>query len=88
MTNVVWRDYSRAGSETNSDETVVIFNLNRLNKGCPEWVRRDTWGRGQILEDLKPLIEALVQRVDRDRFRLEVGGPRDGPQIHRLQTLG
>ena len=26
--------------------------------------------------------------MDRDGFRWEVGGSSDGPQIHRLQTLG
>ena len=72
MTNGVWRDNFKASYETNIDETVVMFNLDRLNEGHPEWVRRDAWGGGQIPEDLKPLIEALVQRVDRDRFRWEV----------------
>lgn len=46
MINGVWRDYSRAGSEIDSDETVVMFKLDRLNEGCPEWICRDTWGRG------------------------------------------
>ena len=72
MTNGVWRDNFKASYETNIDETVVMFNLDRLNEGRPEWVRRDAWGGGQIPKDLKPLIEALVQRVDRDRFRWEV----------------
>ena len=61
-----------------------MFNLDRLNEGCFEWVHRDAWGGGKIPEDLEPLIEALVQGVDKDRFRWEVGGSSDGPQIHRL----
>ena len=46
-----------------------MFNLDRLNEGCLEWVHRDAWGGGKIPEDLEPLIEALVQGVDKDRFR-------------------
>ena len=46
MTNGVWRDNSKASFETDNDETVVMFNLDRLNKGRLEWVRRDAWGGG------------------------------------------
>ena len=79
MTNGVWRDNFKASSKTDSDETVVMFILDRLNEGRLEWVRRDAWGGRQIPEDPEPLIEALVQRVDIDKFRWEMGGSSDGP---------
>ena len=41
MTIGVWQDNSRVGSETDSDETVVMLNLDMLNEGCLEWVSRD-----------------------------------------------
>ena len=88
MTNGVWQDNSRASSETNSDETVVMFNLDRLNEGRPEWVGRNAYGGGQIPKDPEALNEALVQRVNTGRFRWEVGGSSNGPQTQRLQTAG
>lgn len=36
MTNGVLRDKSRSNSATKNDDTVVLFNLDRLNKDCPE----------------------------------------------------
>ena len=41
MTIGVWQDNSRVGSETDSDETVVMLNLDMLNEGRLEWVSRD-----------------------------------------------
>ena len=41
MTIGVWQDNSRVGSETDSDETMVMLNLDMLNEGCLEWVSRD-----------------------------------------------
>ena len=46
MTNGVLRRTSRSSSATDSDETVLLFNLDRLNEERPEWVRRDAWDRG------------------------------------------
>ena len=86
MTNGSLRENSRSSSATDSDEIVLLFNLDRLNEDCPEWVRRNAWSREQIPEMLDPYIESLVQRVDRNRF--EVGGSSDGPQIRRSQELG
>ena len=39
MTNGILRENSRSGSETDSDDTMVLFNLDRLNEESPEWVR-------------------------------------------------
>ena len=41
MTNGVLREGSGIGSKTDSDDTVVLFNLDRLNEECPEEAHRD-----------------------------------------------
>ena len=82
-TNGTLRENSRSNSDTDSDETVLMFNLDRLNEGYPDWVRRDAWSRGQIPVIPNPFIDNLVQRVDRNRLRFGVGDSSTGPQIKR-----
>ena len=83
MTNGTLRENSRSNSNIDSDETVLMFNLDRLNEGCLDWVRRDAWSRGQIPVIPDPLIDNLVHGVDRDRLSFEVGDSSTGPQIRR-----
>ena len=47
-----------------------MFNLDNLNNGRLEWVRRDAWDVGQILEDVDSTVQPVVNRVDRDRLRV------------------
>lgn len=42
-------------------ETVIMFNLDKLNEDRPGWLRRDAWARGQILESTEGSIESLVK---------------------------
>ena len=86
MTNGSLRENSRSSSATDSDETVLMFNLDRLNEDCPEWVRRNAWSGDQIPDMPVPYSEDLIQRADRNRF--EVGGSSDGPRIRRAQEVG
>nr|POE79032.1 hypothetical protein CFP56_74878 [Quercus suber] len=88
MTNGTLREDTRSDSTTNNDETVLLFNLDRLNEDCPNWVRRDAWNRGQIPDLPEPIIENLVHRVDRNRCRFEKGNSSDGPQIRSPQVVG
>ena len=88
MTNGTLREDTQSDSVTDSDETVLLFNLDRLNEDHPDWVRRDAWNREQILDILETITESLVQRVDRNRFQFEVGSSSDGPQIRRPQVVG
>ena len=88
MTNGTFRENSRSNFDTDSDETVLLFNLVRQNEDCPDWVRRDAWSRGQIPVVPDPFIDNLVQRVDRNRLRFEFGDSSAGPQIRRPQDLG
>lgn len=46
MTNGVLKRNSRSSFETDSDVTMLLFNLDRLNEERPEWICRDAWGRG------------------------------------------
>ena len=39
MTNGVLRENPRTGSETNNDDTMVLFNLDKLNEELPEGSR-------------------------------------------------
>nr|POE52773.1 hypothetical protein CFP56_60460 [Quercus suber] len=43
MTNGTLRENSRSNSNIDSDETILLFNLDRLNEDCPDWVHRDAW---------------------------------------------
>lgn len=68
--------------ETKSDSiTALMFNLDNLNTDRPEVLPNSTWNRGQIPESPDSMIETLVQRVDRGRFRFEVGNSSNGPNL-------
>ena len=73
-------------SETGSDATTIMFNLDSLNEERPEVAQNGPWRKGCILESPDSFIESLVQRVDRGRFRFESGGPSDGPSLLPNQT--
>ena len=60
MTTGTLREDTRSDSTTDSDETMLLFNLDRLNEDRPEWVCRDAWNRGQIPDIPEPSIENLV----------------------------
>ena len=79
MTNGTLREDTQFDSATDSDETVLLFNLDRLHKDCPDWVCRDAWNREQIPDIPETITKSLVQRVDRNRFQFEVGSSSDGP---------
>lgn len=65
-----------------------MFNLDRLNDVRPEVRRGFTWEKGLIPESPDPSIETLVQRVNRGRFRFELGDSsiRPGPLATQAQT--
>lgn len=58
-----------------------MFNLDNLNTDRPEVLPNSTWNRWQIPESPDSMIETLVQRVDRGRFRFEVGNSSNGPNL-------
>ena len=64
-----------------------MFNLNSSNAERLEVMRGATWGRGQIPESLDSFIDSLVRRVDRGRFRFEIGSLSNGPQLGRSQDI-
>lgn len=88
ITNREMRDNHPTSSEIeNSSTTGTMFNLNKLNDDRLEVVRGIAWNRGQIPESPDSVIESLVQRVDRGRFRFEIGSSNNGPQRLRPQAL-
>ena len=47
MNNGEFREVTESSSATESDfETVVMFNLDRLNEDRPEWLCGFAWERG------------------------------------------
>ena len=47
MTNGELREVTKSSSATKSDfETVVMFNLDRLNDDHPMWLRGTVWEQG------------------------------------------
>ena len=82
MTNGELREVTESSSAIESDsETVVIFNIDRLNDEHPMWLCGTAWEQGQILESNDGLIDSLVNREDRDRLRAKAGSVRNGPSI-------
>lgn len=82
VTNGQWRDTKCFSPETESDSiTALMFNLDNLNTDRPEVLPNSTWNRWQIPESPDSMIETLVQRVDRGRFRFEVGNSSNGPNL-------
>lgn len=68
-------------SNTKSDTTAVMFNLDKLHEERPEAMQEQGWAKGCILESPDSFIESLVQRVNRGRFRFELGGSSHGPTL-------
>nr|POE68623.1 hypothetical protein CFP56_62623 [Quercus suber] len=88
MTNGELREATKSSSAIESDsETVVMFNLDKLNEDRPIWLRGAAWERGQIPESTEGLIDPLVSRVDRDRLRVEIGGSSNGPNIRESNVM-
>lgn len=63
-----------------------MFNLDSLNERRPEIVQAQTWMTGCIPESLDSFIESLVQRVNRKRFRFELGDSSNGPRLIAPQS--
>ena len=68
-------------SESESDTTAIMFNLDSLNESRPEAMQDQGWAKGCIPESPNSFIETLVQRVDRGRFRFELGDSSNGPGL-------
>ena len=73
-------------SETGSDATTIMFNLDNLNEERPMVAQNGLWRKGCVPKSPDSFIESLVQRVDHGRFRFELGGPSDGPSLLPNQT--
>nr|POF26510.1 hypothetical protein CFP56_40117 [Quercus suber] len=67
-------------SDTKSDTTTVMFNLDKLNEDRPEVRQDQRWAKGCIPES-PDSIESLVQRVNCGRFRFELGSSSHGPSL-------
>lgn len=63
-----------------------MFNLDNLNVKQPEVMLKSAWARGQIPESPDSFIENLVQRVNRGRFRFELGSSINGPWLTQTQN--
>ena len=88
MINGELREISESSSATDSDsETVVMFNLDRLNEDRPGWLRGDAWERGQIPESSKGLIDNLGSRLVRDRLRVEAGSSSNGSNLSESNVM-
>ena len=74
-------------SSTTKQYQITMFNPDNLNANRLEVLRGAAWGRGQIPKLPDSFIELLVQRVDRGRFRCDIGSSSNGPQLQRPQTL-
>ena len=72
-------------SESDSDTTAIMFNLDKLNETRPEVLQRQGWDKGCIPESPDSFIENLVQRVDRGRSRFEWGDSSNGPRLMASQ---
>ena len=64
---------------------MILFNLDSLNENRPE-VQCQGWDKGGIPESPDSYVEALVQRVNRGRFRFELGDSSNGPSLVRPQS--
>lgn len=63
-----------------------MFNLDRLFEVRPEVMPGLTWDKELIPESPDSFIESLVQRVNKGRFRFELGDYYTGPRLSRAQT--
>ena len=82
MTNGEIREATGSYSATESDsETVVLFNLDRLNDNRPKWLCGNAWERDQIPESTNGLNNHMVNSEERDRLRVAVGSVKNGPSF-------
>ena len=76
-------------SDTESDsKTAIMFNLDNLNDGCLEWVCREAWDVEQIPKDADSIVQPVVNRVNRDRLRVELVNPNSRRSIKRVSEVG
>ena len=88
MTNGELREISEDSSATVSEsDTVIMFNLDRLNENRPDWLRGDAWERGQIPESSEGLIDNLGSRLVRDRPRVDAGRTSNGSNLNESNVL-
>lgn len=59
----------------------IMFNLDNLNENRLESMQHHGWEKGCIPESPDSFIELLVQRVNRGRFRFEMGNSSDRPHL-------
>ena len=82
LTNRELREVTGSSLATESDsETVVLFNLDRLNDNRQEWLRGIAWERGQIPESPDRLNNPVFNRKERVRVRAVVGSMGNGPSF-------
>ena len=82
MTNGEIREATGSYSATESDsETVVLFNLDRLNDNRPKWLCGNAWERDQIPESTNGLNNHMVNSEERDRLRVAVRSVKNGPSF-------
>ena len=67
-------------SDTDNDTTTITFNLDSLNEDGPT-VQCQGWDKGCIPKSPDSYIESLVQRINRGRFRFELGDSSDRPKL-------
>ena len=94
MTNREFKEVTKSSTATKSDfETMVMFNLDRLNEDRLEWLCGSAWEQGQIPDSTNGLITSLVHRVDRNMIRanledlsigLSRGQPNSLTQTHSI----
>ena len=88
MINGELREISEASSATVSEsDTVVMFNLDRLNENRPDWLCGDAWERGQIPESSEGLIDNLGSRLVRDRPRVDAGCPSNESNLNESNVM-
>ena len=58
-----------------------MFNLDSLNDERAEIMQEQGWAKGCIPESPDSVVESLVQRIDRGRFRVELGSSSNGPRL-------
>ena len=58
-----------------------MFNLDSLNESIPKAMQCLGWDKGRIPESPDTFVESLVQRVNRRRFRFELGDSSNGPRL-------
>ena len=88
MTNGELREISEDSSATVSEsDTVVMFNLDRLNENRPDKLRGDAWERGQIPESSEGLIDNLGSMLVRDRPKVDAGCPSNGFNLNESNVM-